>query len=106
MSGSHERAHAPCERTHRHSLIDTAPECPGLPPSDSLEEALEEECFTVEGTPKPELSSKVLGMRQLKRIARTVGTDGEIVRINGQRFMLSGKRLRSVAIPVSSRSAR
>jgi hypothetical protein len=50
----------------------------------------------VEGTPKPELSSSVLDIRQLKKIARSIGAQGKIVRINRERFMLVGRMLRPV----------
>jgi hypothetical protein len=75
-------------------------------PFDSLDDALEEEPFTYEGTPKPKLTSSVLDLKQLKKIARKVGTQGKIIRINRQPFILRGKALRSVRAVSSSTSPR
>jgi hypothetical protein len=65
-------------------------------PFDSLDEALQTDCF---GGPtcKPELSSSVLAEAELKEIAlRYVSDEGDEVRINDQRYILRNGALHSV----------
>lgn len=64
-------------------------------PFDSIDEALSEECFNTEGTPNAELCCGVLKLKELRRIAVRVGTEGEIIRINDQPFMLKAGKLRA-----------
>jgi hypothetical protein len=65
-------------------------------PFNSVEEALELECFSGP-TPKPELSSSVLSETKLQEIAQTIVTkEGDKITINGRRFDLQNGELRPV----------
>jgi len=62
-------------------------------PYSNLEEALDEECFSVE-TSRPELYSEVVPLKRLKQLAKgLVSEEDGSIRINHERFTLRKGRL-------------
>ena len=61
-------------------------------PFEFLDEALGCECFSVV-TAQPELSSKVLKLKQLKDVALGLMKEGDTVWMNSKRFLRRGDKL-------------
>jgi len=64
-------------------------------PFSTVEQALNEPCFTFEATPNPALTSEYIPMSKLIEIGRNLVSEGGIIVINGNPFELFGGKLYS-----------